>query len=479
MKIDRTPSRGTPQRHALPVLLAAMLAMGASAALAQGGNDPAALAFRDTVDKLPPNPPPRRFRLSRDYPAQPPAACPECTWLNVKVDFTPQFPPPQLTWSGPWADYMNRILAYMRQGQDPQFRDEVGFQVAVNGRTRWFNVPWMAYDPTAGREFLHGTTNERTAHLSDFINGKGQPKRGVSFPAGTTQDCQTQYPHGFETWAVGYYNEWGGYALGKAIPKNGRPKVVSYLGSPMPDGLPFPANTVVVKFLTTNAPPDCVPYLRGSPEWRVNRHAVDPKTKAYLCRREVQVSRMIQVDVAVVDPRSPTRWVYGTFGYDGTRPGATFWDRLVPLGLQWGSDPWTFPAVPQSESVAAQQTVLNPDIKIFEHFGCNKRLAGPVDNKESSCVSCHASAFSAPNGAVSTMGSNVPPSFGFAGMCQQYSLDNASYFQNVQAPQSFPGGRFPEAVPLDTSLQLEVAFGQYGQFNTAKAPVPCKDPDQF
>jgi hypothetical protein len=27
----------------------------------------------------------------------------------------------------------------------------------VAGKTRWFNVPWMAYDPTVGREFVHGT----------------------------------------------------------------------------------------------------------------------------------------------------------------------------------------------------------------------------------------------------------------------------------------------------------------------------------
>ena len=56
----------------------------------------------------------------------------------------------------------------------------------------------------------------------------------------------------------------------------------------MPDGLPFPEGTVVVKVLTTNAPPDCVPYLAGSPEWKVNRHVMNPKTKQYMCKREVQ-----------------------------------------------------------------------------------------------------------------------------------------------------------------------------------------------
>jgi hypothetical protein len=146
---------------------------------------------------------------------------------------------------------------------------------------------------------------------------------------------------------------------------------------------------------------------------------------------------------------------------------------LLPLGIQYGADPWTFPAVPKAESVPAQQSVLNPGVKIYEHFGCNQRLAGPVDNSQSSCMSCHGSAFAAPRGAVSNMGVNVPPSFGFNGMCTQYSAMNAAYFDNIIAPQKFASGTFPDALPLDTSLQLEVAFQQYGQFNTFKAPAAC------
>jgi hypothetical protein len=71
------------------------------------------------------------------------------------------------------------------------------------------------------------------------------------------------------------------------------------------------------------------------------------------------------------------------------------------------------------------------------------------------------------------MGVNVPPSFGFNGMCTQYSAENAAYFNNIIAPQKYTNGAFPDALPLDTSLQLEVAFQQYGQFNTFKAPQAC------
>lgn len=75
--------------------------------------------------------------------------------------------------------------------------------------------------------------------------------------------------------------------------------------------------------------------------------------------------------------------------------------------------------------------------------------------------------------------SNVPPSFGFDGMCQTYSLDNSAYFQNQSMPQEFPGGKYADAIPLDTSLQLAVAFTQYGYFHTDQHPQKCDDPNQI
>lgn len=443
---------------------------------------PAYYAFRNSVDDPPANGGTPVFHLSHDYPkTPPPPKCPDCPWLsmNMKAAFSPSFPPaadPDRWHSQKWDTYLEHVLKYVMEGQDPNLDNKAGFRVEVNGKTRWFNVPWMAYDPSSGREYVHGTTNERTAHLNDLVNGANEPTRGVNFFAGMSDNCKTQWPHGFETWAVGFYNDYGGYSIGKAYPATGIPHVADWMGSPMPDGFPFPEGTAVVKFLTTNAPPECVPYLKGSPEWQVNRHRIDPKTKEYLCEREVQISRIVQVDVAVVDPNSPTRWVYGTYAYDGTRPGTTFWEHLAPLGVQFGADPWTFPAVPPATSVPVQQTVLNPDVKIYEHYGCEKRLAGPVDNSQSSCMSCHASGYAAPHGVPSTMGLNVPPSFGFDGMCTQYSMMNADYFQNQQAPQRFPGGLYPDAISLDTSLQIAVAFNQYGIFNTQHVPNACHNP---
>ena len=461
------------------------LALMAQAPSASKSNDAAAmLAFQDAA--VPPSPgyDGPRFTLSHDYPKQHPGECKECTWHNLKVNFKPAIPAqpmPADAWTrGNWAEYIKQILDYVKEGQDPNLDDKIGFQVNVKGKTRWFNVPWMAVNPTAGREYVHGTTNERTAALGDLIGSSvsgSAPRVGVHFMPGMTPECARQYPHGFESWSVGYYNEWGGYSLGRMFPPTGRPSVGKYMGAPTPDGLPFAKGTVVVKVLTSTAPVSCVPFLKGAPEWTVDRHGYDPQ-KGYLCKRERQTDRIVQIDVAVVDKRNPNRWVYGTFAYDGNRAGATFWDRLVPLGLQWGTDPWTFPAVPQSESQPLQQTVLNPADTLPEHFGCGKRLAGPVDNPQSSCLSCHASGYAAQGASLSTMGQNIPPSFGFPGICVSYSLDNAAYFQNTQMPQSFPNGRFPNTIPLDTSLQVQVAFQQWGFFAT-KTKQQCRNPDQF
>jgi hypothetical protein len=482
-------------------------------------HDAAHYAFRDTVDQVTTKDPSvPRFKLSAQYPTVYPGPCGKdvCTWLARKADFTAHFPKKGLTqkekeeprnqelhapdWHADhWDEYVQSILDYVKQGQDDNLADNVGFRTQVGGKTRWFNVPWMAYDPTAGREFVHGTTNERTAHVAELAPGNDRPLaknttaavgakphhnatpefRGTGMLAElVNMDCEREFPYGFETWSVGYYNEWGGYAIGKAFPRTGQPHLIDFMGSKLPDGLPFPEGTVVVKVLTTNAPTRCVKVLEGAPEWHVNRHKL--AADGYDCEREVQTSRVLQVDVAVTDRRSPTHWVYSTFAYDGQSTGKTFWDRLVPLGVQWGADPWTFPAVTVNTSLPLQQTVLNPEShSIVQHYGCQDRLAGPVDNPQSSCVSCHGSAYAAPNGAPSTMATNVPPSFGFDGMCIQFSLDNASYFQNQQPPQHFPGGRFPDAISLDTSLQMEVAFDQYGRFHTDHAPLACTDPNQI
>ena len=431
------------------------------------------LAFRDAVNTPPSDYKGPVFKLSADYPTENPGTCPqsECPWLYIDIDFTSGV---AVDWEqGQWNEYIMAIMSVVTRGQDQNLSNESGFKTNINGETVWYHVPWMSYDPTAGREFAHGTTNERTAHLSDFI---GSPMPNAAPLTSMSASCQAQFPHGFESWAVGVYNKWGAYAIGQAIPSDGKPRLVDLNGQMVPAGMPFPEGTMVTKFLTTNAIPECVPYLENSSVWLVDRHSVG-EDKAYQCSRSVQETRLTQVDVAVVDKRSPTGWVYGTFGYSAFSDGQTVLARLVPLGLQWGSDPTTFPAVTQAASAPVTESVLNLEVGIYEHWGCEDRLAGPVDNPLSSCVSCHSSSFAAANGAISEMGNNVPPAFGFKTICDAGgSPDNKAYFSNYSFPEAYPDPKYAEAVPLDSSLQMAVAFTQYATFANNGTPTACTDP---
>ncbi len=465
--------------------------------------DASTLAFKNAVEAPPENWNGPVFQLSHDYPTVDPGSCADadCPWLSLTSPESFQLSPDSSMAPGAWENsiwpnWMETVKNVIRQGQTDNLVNNPGFQTTVNGRTMWYHVPWMAYDPTVGREFIHGTTNERTSYLSDLLGAEGDiavhllppsvaslNKAGLkSAESGSdadisADDCQQLNESGFETWAVGVYNVYGGYALGQAFPPAGAPVVTSYQGTPAPAGLPFPTGTLVTKFLFTTAPARCVDYLEGAPEWTVNRHTLDRSDGKYSCVRAPQTVRLVQVDVAAVDPNSPTRWIYGTFAYNGLLDGATIWDRLVPVGIQWGGDPNTFPATPRASSQPASQSVLNVAMRegptgIYEHFGCNGRLAGPVDNAKSSCMSCHASAYAAAEG-ISSMGSNVPPSFSFDSMCDEYSEDNVDYFYNNIFAEAYHGGDYPGALNLDTSMQLEVAFTQYQTFSVNGKPNAC------
>jgi len=435
---------------------------------AHGAND-AEPAFRNAVHTPPSGWTGPSFKLSFNYPSTLPPPCPKsvCKWLDGPADMfaTDMSSKGVPKWNKHWNSYIQSILEYIKTGQDPNLSNDKGWNVDPGEGIEWFHIPWMAYDPTTGREFIHGLTNERTAVLSDFFG-----KRGLhGLPGAGRKAAQAR----FETWAFGVYNQYGAYAIGQAWNKKGEPVMAQYAGTPAPAGLPFPEGTLVAKLLFSTVTPKDVSYLKGSPRWMANRHV--EKNNHFNCKREPQAVHLVQLDIAVVDKRSPTNWVYGTFAYNAALKGKTPWDKLSPVGLQWGVDPWTFPAVPKGESIKARQSVLNKSNIMVkaEHFGCNGRLAGPVDNKLSSCMSCHANAFASPDGRQFMPFS--PNIFGYDGQCVQYSAENVAYFQNLTFPMAPANGTYPHAINFDTSLQLWVAFGQYWQHTRENKPVACKD----
>lgn len=422
-------------------------------------------AFRDSVDTAPANWTGPKFQLSHNYPKVKPKC--DAPWLKRSVNFND----PNPKWED-WKGYVQDIIDYVGEGQDPNLPDNVGWKSEVNGQTRWFHIPWMAYDPHAGREFVHGLTNELSTALSTFRNDEDSGRGSGKETMDGAKKVNGEDPL-FETWSVGMYNPCGAWSLGQAFPASGMPATHRdpKTGGLRANGLPFPEGTVVMKLLNTTASAEMgVEYLKGSTNWQANGHkklvAVPTKSSDYTTYdRAITTVHLIQVDLAVIDPRSPTRWVYSTLAYDGNQPGTTVWSRLIPLGVQWGSDPQTFPAVPQAQSKPPWQTVLAPT-DLPEHYGCQKRFAGVVDNPSSSCVSCHMGAYAPAPGVILKMGTNVPMIFVSPSVCQNYSAASQAYFSNYRYPMPYPGstGAIRAAIPLDSSLQLQVAYAEYAQF---------------
>ena len=338
--------------------------------------------------------------------------------FHLRQDYPQTLPP---TGTRPWTsisfktqpnDYMKAVLTYALEGNK-----EVDFVVQNNATRGWYHAPWM-HAGTAGREFVHGLTKERSSRPGELHANQ----------TGT-----------FENWAVSVYNPRGGYTFGR---------VWKDPDAPNPALAKFPVGTVAVKLIFTEAPVSQVPYLAGSVEWQadINR-ASNAGARPTL--------RLLQVDVAVRDSRATTTtgWVFGTFIYDGNAPGATPWERLVPVGLMWGNDPTRI-----HTAQALQESKINADLHIPQHLGFEKRLNGPVDNPRSSCLSCHSTAQINTNLSRASRDAIPPANASLATL--------KMYFRNIKSGVPFDAG----ARSLDYSLQLQNGIANWAQANPSAPP---------
>jgi hypothetical protein len=341
------------------------------------------------------------FRLSQNYPRTvPPDKMP---WLQ----FDPKTQPGQ---------YLNAVLMYFYEG-NLQATTELSFDPALNKVRGWYNASWQDVGLN-GREFIHGLTRERVS------------RPGELHPQQTSM---------WNNYAVGFYNAAGAVTIGRVWANHGAPNPGLAL---MPEG------TVAAKLLFTTATEAEVPYLAGAPQWAgyVFANPNDPAPTP-ASPRKVLPLRLLQIDIAVKDARvaSTTGWVFGTFVYGGGPggPAGSGWMNVAPVGLMWGNDPNYTGTGP------LQETFLNPKVQM-PHVGYQGRLNGPVDNKISSCLSCHSVA-EVPSGTM------VPPA----------GANPARWFRNIPAGTPFDAGR----TSTDYSLQLAVGIANF-QSQRAMAAAP-------
>ena len=340
-------------------------------------------------------------------------------------------------------DYAMAVLHYCLEGNL-----ETNFKWHQNKVRKWFHAPWL-HGGTGGREWMHGMTRER-----------GTPE----FEAHAKQNVK------LENWAVGGYNEPGGYTLGRVWRTPD--------GKPDPTKAVFPRGSVAFKLLFTDAAVEKLPFLKGSFEWQGNIYAYAPP--AYKdTSRETRMVRLFQIDIAVKDARAPLGWVLGTFTYDASIKAAkTPWERLVPVGLSWGDDASVTAMMNTGGSflnTALKESWINPSLiedakktqpeqAYMRHHGLGGRLNGPVDNPASSCISCHARA------AVTAQGEP------FSVMPRGVKRENYKSDQFVKYFAALKSGSYAftegdkKFITTDYSLQLAFGIRAYYQSLLDKQP---------
>jgi hypothetical protein len=276
------------------VLLLALA--GVQARAAEPDRDPASSATRPFPDfgHLPSGYRGRVFTLSQDYPSTLPDEG------KIPPFFGPDSPGDWVEGylRGNWKSYMLEVRRYCFEGNL-----EADWRPEENAVRRWYHMPWQHYGPT-GREGIRGMTKE------------AEVKKYQLAPAQTYV--------GGQTYAVAFYNEFGGYTIGKVWRDHDRPD---------PKGVAFPHGTVICKLLFVDVPTEQVPSLVDPVLWQ-----------GFVCdnyashNRSVRPVALIQMDVMIRDDRTPTGWLFGTFQYNGARKSRERWENLVPVGVQWGND---------------------------------------------------------------------------------------------------------------------------------------------
>lgn len=393
-----------------------------------------------------------------DYPQ----VKPDARWLKLK----PRGP---LTVKTAPA-YVAAVKAFITRDMSGLVNDPLNWTPQKAG---WYDMPWGGQGsprpdgtiaPESGREPLLGSYT-------------GQILKPDSYPSNPPGKA-------FQNHAVVYYNDVAAHQLGKIWADPFHPKLKE---------AKFPEGSMVVKVEGATLTEDDWPVLKGSSISKIYRPTlVTQKDGSVTPTGPVAVTSMhfLQMAVRVKDSEaSPqTGWVFIAFFYDTRANGATPWDRAMPAGATWGSDP----------ELAKHRNGLGPNGQLQETWiadnlpgfvtdglGWGGRLAGPLDlgirhnvvtvsgkrygdgNPKrpddlpaSSCISCHIAAqypfitnlYPSPN-------MSFPPEGGQFLMWDPGSPQWRQWFRNIRAPEGLSSpGRGGAVVGTDYDMMLTFAL---------------------
>ena len=354
------------------------------------------------------------LRLSNyDYPDKA-----ENGWLAVK-------PRGALTLANASA-YLDAMKKYIAPAMKPMIEHPNEWS---KHQQRWYSPVWTAEgSPNSPADPSINPESGREAILGSFT---GQIIRRCTFAAyGLTTDMQNH--------TVIYYDPVAAMTLKRiwADPLHPNVSRTSDIGS---DQSMFAEGAIVVKSGGVTATPAQWPVVTGAAVWNVYRPALVgastgptdcdparvPEKVTFGPTPVVTPLRVLQFDMIVKDKEAAPRtgfvfiaWVYSC--QDPTKadcgmPGTTPWDRMVPLGITWGSDPEFANTItgrnPDPKGPPLLETWISPQAPAYaiSTLGWGGRLSGPIDVSErhgvqlarggvlakgvhvSSCIGCHIS----------------------------------------------------------------------------------------
>ncbi len=256
----------------------------------------------------------------------------------------------------------------------------------------WYQSIWVGID----REPIHGM----------YV--------GSSFPPGSLTD-QTD---SLTTYVLTLYDKTAAVTLGNIWGDN----IISAYVPELTDvsKTQYAQGSIIVKFAFVTLSGTEWSPMNGTTSWDIFNN-VDPHTGRANSEGDtiMQSVYMMQCDIIVKDTVAApvTGWVFSTLVYDKNAPGNDTWDKMVPLGSTWGSNP----GIISLNSTAVNSVVhvnqaltenwINLDAPTYAQstLGWDGRLSGPndgavqLDAKTVSgkvypalanvgCISCHSSA---------------------------------------------------------------------------------------
>lgn len=311
--------------------------------------------------------------------------------------------------------YLQKIKAYLYQGMQ-----KADWRPGQNKVHNWYHMPWVTMGRRA-REGIRGLNRNADAKPFSLANTQTQPQ---------------------QKWELSFYNNYAAYQIGQIWCHGETDKLK--LGQPDLTQTEFPEGSFIAKFVFITGSDKQLPFMKGAPTVFANiNESIDRKSP-----KKVRPVRLVQIDFSIRDKRadSTTSWVMGAFVYDQhAKAGLNgAWDKMIPLGVQWGNDPLITPSmVKQGQQL--KESVIMPNIPSYakRRLGYGGRLNGPLDFYGFSCLGCHSMA-QWPKPLAKIPKGNT-------------ELEKMHYFRNLKPDEPFQKGH----ISLDYQLHLENAFRNY------------------